>query len=119
MKNILLLEDDLAMANLYKKKLEKGGFIVKWAKDVQEAVGIAHKFFADCVFIDHGIRGNEQAGTEIIPYFKKNFPKTKLIVLSNYNSTEYKAKSEGADDFLVKINYPPRKLLEYAEKLFA
>lgn len=120
MKKILILEDERVIAGLYAKKLMQAGFETAIACDTEEAIKIIHNFSADCIFIDHGIRGKSQSGSECIPFIKKQIPNAKIVMLSNYESEEIrnKAMKMGAMDFLIKINFPPQSIVPYVLKLF-
>ncbi|MBT4937124.1 response regulator [Candidatus Peregrinibacteria bacterium] len=121
MKNIFILEDEQVLGSLYKKHLEAAGYKVCWEKYAENVLLILKSFPADILFIDHGIEGKELAGLDIIPNIKKLLPHAKIIVLSNYSKFQLggKAKSLGADDYLVKLQCTPKKLLVYLKKLIA
>jgi len=121
MKKILLLEDEEVLANIYKKNLEKAGFSVKSTETVKEASEIIKDFKPDLALIDHGIRGQDEAGLDFIPELKKSHPDTKVIMLTNYSHFQIKEEAEkvGIDDFLIKLNTPPATLVERVKKLFS
>ena len=120
MKKILILEDEEVLGRIYKKKLEAAGFEVLWAKTVEETEDAVQHFPADVLLLDHGIRGHEKAGVELIAQLREILPDSKIIMLSNYSEIQLqeKAKREGADAYFVKINTPPQVLIKYIEGLF-
>ncbi len=120
-KNILILEDEPILANIYKKNLEAAGFNVKCAVSVDEASKLLSKFKPDLALLDHGIRGEEEAGLDFIPRIKKVLPGVKIVMLSNYSNQQIQedAKQAGVDDYLIKLNTPPKVLVEYVKKLFS
>ncbi len=120
-KNILILEDESVLANIYKKNLEEAGFNVKCAVTVDEASKILDEYKPDLALLDHGIRGEDEAGLDFIPKIKKIFPEAKIIMLSNYSNHEIKeeAKQAGVDDYLIKLNTPPKTLVDYVKELFS
>lgn len=120
MKKILILEDEDVLGRIYKKKLEAAGFEVYWAKTVEETEDTVQRFPADVLLLDHGIRGHEKAGVELISLLREILPQSKIIMLSNYSEIQLqeRAKKEGADAYFVKINTPPPVLIKYIEGLF-
>jgi len=120
-KNILILEDEPVLANIYKKNLEEAGFNVKCAVSVDEASKLLKDFKPDLSLLDHGIRGEEEAGLDFIPKLKKLFPNAKIVMLSNYSNQQIQKEADeaGVDDYLIKLNTPPKVLVEYVKKLFS
>lgn len=118
MKKIFILEDEEILGSLYKKRLESAGYKVCWRKHAENVLSVLKNFPADILFIDHGIKGKELAGLDIIPNIKKLLPQAKIIVLSNYSKFQLgeKAKSLGADEYLVKLQYTPKKLVTYLKQ---
>ncbi|OGJ52227.1 hypothetical protein A2335_00715 [Candidatus Peregrinibacteria bacterium RIFOXYB2_FULL_32_7] len=119
MKKILLLEDEEALGRLYKKRLDLAGYETIWTKTAEETEEIAKKFNADAVLIDHAIKGHEKSGLDITPKIKKLLPKSKLIVLSNYDQfhLEEEAKNFNVDKYLLKIETPPTELVKFLDEL--
>lgn len=120
-KKILILEDEPVLANIYKKNLEASGYIVESVESVEKAVDILNEYEPDLALVDHGIKGEEEAGLDFVPKIKKLFPDVKIIMLSNYNHHQIQedAKEAGVDDYLIKLNTSPKILIEYVDKLFS
>lgn len=120
-KKILILEDEPVLANIYKKNLEASGYIVECAESVELAIKLLDKYEPDLALVDHGIRGEEEAGLDFVPKLRKLLPNAKIIMLSNYNhhNIQAEAKEAGVDDYLIKLNTPPKVLVEYVTKLFS
>lgn len=120
-KKIMLLEDEAILAQIYKSKLESGGYSVTWVETIEEADRVCRTFEPDLVFIDYGLKSEKRNGLELIPILKKKAPNAKLIILSNYSNFQVaeKAIASGADDYLVKLNTPPKILLKYVKQLLA
>jgi len=121
MKKLLILEDEEVLGKIYKKKLTEAGFNVAWAKSIQEAENSIKSNTFDLYFLDQGIAGEEKTGLDIIPIIKETNPKAHITMLSNYSNFQLEQKSieSGASDYLLKIDTPPKKLVEYANKLFS
>lgn len=120
MKTILILEDEAVLAGIYRKNLEAVGYHVVCAESVDEASKYLLDHEIDLALLDHGIRGEDEAGLDFVPKLRKSFPNIKVVMLSNYDSLAIKEEAEkvGVDDYLVKLNTPPKDLVEYVKKLF-
>lgn len=120
-KKIILLEDELALAKLYYKKLSEAGHKVKLCTDAKELLDTYKIFNADAAFLDNTLHGEERSGMDLIPVLKKHNPKIKIAMLSNYSEFQMKsaAKKAGANDYLLKISTSPSQLVAYVNKLFA
>lgn len=105
MKTRVLLADDHALVRAgFRSLLEKIRFVkvVAEAKDGREAVELVRKHRPDVVLID--IAMPKLNGLEASARVTKEFPKTKVIVLSMYANQEYVAQAMqmGARGYLVK-----------------
>jgi len=120
MKNIILLEDEEVLGKIYKKNLEKVGHRVTWVKTTEEIEGLIDNVPADIILLDQGIAGEDRSGLDIIPMVRAVNPKAKIVMLSNYSHFQLKQKAidAGADDYLVKIDTTPVRLIEYIDSLF-
>ena len=119
MKKVIILEDEEILGKIYKKKLEEAGFEVFWKKTIVEIEELITQIKSDIVLIDHGIRGYEKSGIDIIPNVRKNIPNAKIIMLSNYSQQELQKKAIelGASAFLIKLNTPPKVLVNFLQNL--
>ena len=119
MKKIILLEDEEVLGKIYKKNMERAGYEVRWLKSTKETIAAAKKFKANLILLDHGIRGEDKSGLEIIADLKEAIPDAKIVMLSNYShfQLEEEALEAGAIGYLVKINTPPSALVDYVDKL--
>ena len=116
---ILLLEDEIVLADLYSKKLTEAGFQVRVHANVDGLLEQFEDFDPDVAFLDYSLRGDDKSGIDIIPILKKKKPAILIVMLSNYSEfqMEKRAKEAGAVDYLLKINTPPALLVEYTKKL--
>lgn len=119
-KKILLLEDEMALAKLYCKKLSEAGHEVKLCTETQELLDSYEDFKADAAFLDYTIRGEVKSGMDLIPILKKSNPKIKIAMLSNHSefNMEKAARNAGAQDYILKINMSPNQLVSYVDRLF-
>lgn len=116
-KNVLLVEDEEALANALRLKLAAQSFNVTWAKDGQEALDDFDSNKYDVIVTDLilPVMDGFTMMQELIN--KKN--KTPIIVLSNLGQPEdiEHARSLGASEFLVKSNVPLARIPEYINKV--
>lgn len=101
---ILLVEDDIGLASVYKARLEAEGFNVEHCNDGEAALSTAVKFRPDLIILD--VMMPKISGFDVLDILH-NTPETMnikvimLTALSQPNDLE-KAKNLGADDYLVK-----------------
>ncbi|MEI8187366.1 MAG: response regulator [Candidatus Saccharibacteria bacterium] len=103
-KKILLVEDDNALADIYFKRLDSEGFEVKRVNNGESALAAAVEFHPDLIVLD--IMMPEINGFEVLDILK-NTPATaqiKVMMLTalGQESDQEKAKTLGADAYLVK-----------------
>lgn len=120
-KKILLLEDEVTLANLYYKKLSEAGHVVQLCNDAQELLSSYEDFKPDAAILDNTLKGDIRSGMDLIPVLKKSNPKIKIAMLSNHSEfhMEAAARKAGANDYLLKINMSPKQLVDYVDRLFA
>lgn len=103
-KKILLVEDDQTLSETYTERFTAEGFELKAAKNGEEAMSLALSFKPDLILLD--IMMPKVSGFDVIDILR-NTPDTagiKIVVLSALGQQEDidKAKSLGADDYLIK-----------------
>lgn len=117
---VLIVEDDLDLANVYSMKFEKEGYAVQVAQDGDEGLTTIKEWHPDIILLD--IMLPKKDGFEILTAIKAD-PETKnipVIMWTNLSDTEEarKAKELGADDYLVKVfNMPAEVVEKVKEKL--
>lgn len=118
---VLILEDEITLGRVYKKRLEGAGFSVEWTKTVAETEERVGVFRPDVILLDHGIPGYEKRGVDLIVELRAFSPASKIIMLSNYSDSplQKKALQDGADAYLVKINTPPQVLISFLQNLIS
>jgi CheY-like chemotaxis protein len=110
--NVLFIEDDPAVAEMYKLKLELDGYRVTVAKSGEEGLDHAKNQVPDIVFLD--IRLPKMDGFAVLENLRsdgvtKNIP---VIILSNYGEKELvdRGLKLGALDYLIKSETTPASL---------
>lgn len=103
-KRILLVEDDDALANVYLSRLQAEGFDVRRVNNGEDALATALSYKPDLVVLD--VMMPKVSGFDVLDILR-NTPETanlKIIMLTALSqpSDQERAKSLGADDYLVK-----------------
>lgn len=101
---ILLVEDDDALAGVYTTRLQAEGFDVRRVSNGEEALATALVYHPNLVVLD--VMMPKVSGFDVLDILR-NTPETanlKIIMLTalSQDSDQERAKSLGADDYLVK-----------------
>lgn len=121
-KQILLVEDDPLLVNLYKEKFENEGFGLLVAEDGEAGLELAldKKETVDIVILD--LLLPKMSGIEILSELKKvpEYEKIPIIVLTNMSRQEEnrKALELGAKEYLIKADLTPSQLVEKVRTYF-
>lgn len=117
MKKILIIDDEEAILRMYKDAL--ADYTVMTAKDGKEGLRTAQKDQPDLIYLD--IIMPEFNGLDVLKKLKENKATTEIPVILLTNLPEEasadKAKSLGAEDYFVKVDYEPEKLAEATKKI--
>lgn len=103
-KKILLVEDDAALAEVYKSRLELEGFELKHVANGEEALSAAIEFHPDLIVLD--VMMPKINGFDVLDILR-NTPETTnvhVIMLTALSQPKDKERADqlGADDYLVK-----------------
>lgn len=101
---ILLVEDDMGLATVYKARLEAEGFEVHHCDNGETALSDAIKYHPDLIILD--VMMPKISGFDVLDILR-NTPETtniKVVMLTALSQPKdiEKAKTLGADDYLVK-----------------
>jgi DNA-binding response OmpR family regulator len=101
---ILLVEDDDSLASVYVTRLQAEGFEVRRVSNGEEALATALSYKPDLVVLD--VMMPKVSGFDVLDILR-NTPETaqlKIIMLTalSQDSDKERAKTLGADDYLVK-----------------
>jgi two-component system phosphate regulon response regulator PhoB len=101
---ILLVEDDLGLATVYKQRLEAEGFAVRHVPNGEEALTAAIEFKPALILLD--VMMPKISGFDVLDILR-NTPETtniKIVLLTALSQPKdkEKAKELGADDYMVK-----------------
>jgi len=103
-KKILLVEDDTALAAVYRSRLELEGFEIREVNNGEEALSAAVEFKPDLVLLDAMMP--KISGFDVLDILR-NTPETtniRVIMLTALSQPKDKERAEnlGVDDYLVK-----------------
>jgi CheY-like chemotaxis protein len=109
---VLLIEDDQALAQMYRVKLERDGYTVHVAGDGEEALGMIASAVPDLIFLD--IRLPRMDGLAFLERLRgsartKDIP---VVIVSNYTEEELVSRGLqlGALEYLIKSQTTPGQL---------
>jgi CheY-like chemotaxis protein len=109
---VLLVEDDAALAQMYRVKLERDGYTVQVAGDGEEALGLLNGQLPDLIFLD--VRLPRMDGLTFLERIRgmdrtKNIP---VVIVSNYSEEELVSRGIqlGALEYLIKSQTTPGQL---------
>lgn len=119
MKNILVVEDELALSQAYQMILESKGYKVSVAGDGTEALEIVSHEEPDIILLD--LRMPKMGGIEFLKKFRESNPDSsaKIIVFSNLDSQKEidKAYELGADKYMLKAWASPKELVSIVSQI--
>lgn len=119
MTKIVIVEDDLMIAEIYKKKFTESGFEVSMATSGDEVLNLAKKEKIDIILLD--LIMPKMDGFTVTQNLRsgKYDPSIKIIIFSNLNQTEDKEKAMklGANGFISKFSYNPSELVAEVQRL--
>jgi len=103
-KKILLVEDDVALAAVYRSRLELEGFDIKEVNNGEEALSAAVEFKPDLILLDAMMP--KISGFDVLDILR-NTPDTmniRVVMLTALSQPKDKERAEslGVDDYLVK-----------------
>lgn len=119
MKQILLIEDDPFLIEIYATKLKEAGYSVSVAEDGDQGLRVIKQKRPDLVLLDVVLPNFN--GWEILRKIKRNnkLKDLKVVVLSNLGEKEEieKGLKLGATKYLVKAHYTPSEVVKEIKKI--
>ena len=99
---ILVVEDEVELADLIVQSLTKEYFVVEAVNDFYSALDKINNYLYDCILLDIGLPGG--SGIEVLEYLRDNAKSENVIIISAKDSLEDKIMglNLGADDYLTK-----------------
>lgn len=116
---IAIIEDDLAIVQMYKTKFEKDGYEVATAGDGQSGLQLLATFEADVILLDLMMPGMN--GFEMLQRLRQQpgGRDAKVVVLTNMGDTETATKvyKMAANDYIVKAEMTPKQVEDRIKRL--
>lgn len=117
--SLLVVEDDIFLADLYRTKFELEGFQVYVAHDGEKGLELAKKYSPQAILLDLVLP--KVSGFEVLESLKnqrklKDIPIILLTNLSQKADVE-KGLKLGADDYLIKAHFMPSEVVVKIKKL--
>lgn len=103
-RKILLVEDDEALAQVYRSRLEIEGFDIRWVGNGEEALSATIEYKPELILLD--VMMPKISGFDVLDILR-NTPETsniRVIMLTALSQPKDKERAEamGVDDYLVK-----------------
>jgi len=119
MKQILLIEDDPFLIDIYTTKLKEEGYAVDVAEDGEEGLRMLRQKKPDLLLLDVVLPSFN--GWEILRKIKRtdDLKDLKVVILSNLGEKEEveKGLNLGAAKYLVKAHYTPTEVIKEIKKI--
>jgi two-component system sensor histidine kinase ChiS len=118
---VLIAEDDLILADIYKTQLQTSGITVLHCKDGQETVDKLKEFSPDLILLD--LMMPNLSGFDVIQQVRamSDIKQPKILVLTALNEPEDKdrALKLGADEYLMKSGVALEEVLASVQRALA
>ena len=115
---VLLIEDDVAAAEMYRLRLVADGYLVMIARDGHEGLRMAADEAPDFIYLDLRLPGLD--GFEVLERLRADAATMHIpvIILTNYGEPELQERGLklGALEFLVKADTTPAQLSDSVER---
>lgn len=115
---VLLIEDDVAAAEMYRLRLVADGYSVVIGRDGHEGLRMAADEAPDFIYLDLRLPGLD--GFEVLERLREDAATMHIpvIILTNYGEPELQERGlkRGALEFLVKAETTPAQLSDSVER---
>jgi DNA-binding response OmpR family regulator len=119
MARIVIVEDEAAIAEMYKMELTQAGFEVGLAANGKLGLELCERMKPDLVLLD--LMMPQMSGQEMLKQLRKTDWGKKTLVMALTNLSQHEAQLEmgksGFDDYAVKAYYTPKQLREKITEL--
>jgi CheY-like chemotaxis protein len=121
MKRILIIEDDLIVRSIYRRKFEMSGYTVETAEEGAAALALLPEFKPHVIQVDIMLPGID--GVEVIRKIRSwpEFKATPILVLSSFYRPDLakEAWKAGANKCVSKMDCTPNLALDLVEQLLS
>lgn len=117
--HIVIVEDETAIATMYKYKLELAGYVVHMAHNGYDGLLLAKKHAPDLLLVD--VRMPLMSGDEMLEAMRATEwgSRPRVIVLTNISKAEAPANLRflNIDRYVVKAHHTPQQVLEIVQEI--
>ena len=118
---VAIIEDDMAIVQMYRTKFETEGYDVATAPDGASGLDLIEKFGPDIILLD--LMMPNMNGLDMLKQLRSQASgrDAKVVVLTNMGDTETATKvyKMAADDYIVKAEMTPKQVAERVKELLA
>jgi DNA-binding response OmpR family regulator len=118
---VAIIEDDMAIVQMYRTKFETEGYDVATAEDGASGLELIDSFSPDIILLD--LMMPNMNGLDMLSRLRSqpNGREAKVVVLTNMGDTETATKvyKMAADDYIVKAEMTPKQVAERVKLLLA
>jgi len=116
---ILIVDDNPTLLDMYKERLEAGGYEVKTGLNGQQGLALAVEYLPQCILLD--IMMPNVNGFDVLENIRnttetKDIPVIMLTALVQESNKE-KGLAEGADDYIIKSETMPGEVITKIENV--
>ena len=118
---VAIIEDDIAIVQMYRTKFENEGYEVATAPDGVSGLQLIDEFVPDIILLD--LMMPNMNGLDMLKQLRSQAGgrEAKVVVLTNMGDTETATKvyKMAADDYIVKAEMTPKEVSERVKALLA
>ncbi|WP_255069000.1 response regulator [Lacihabitans sp. LS3-19] len=100
MKKLLIIDDEKDICSMITNFLRKEPYSIREAYNLKDGMIELEDFEPDILVLDNNLPDGQ--GLNKISYIKKNYPKTKLLLITAFTTIKEQAMANGADGFIAK-----------------
>lgn len=111
---IAIIEDDIAIVQMYRMKFESEGYDVAYANDGEQGLKLIEEFQPDIILLD--LMMPIMSGSEMLGKLRQEDwgKDVKVIILTNVGESEAPESTHelGVEEFIVKADMTPKQVAE-------
>lgn len=116
---IAIIEDERAIADMYKMKLELHSYEVRVANDGESGLSLCKDFLPDLILLD--IKMPHMSGNEMLEKLRQQdwAKNIRVIILTNISKDEAPANLRflQVDRYIVKAHHTPKQVVDVIEEV--
>jgi two-component system phosphate regulon response regulator PhoB len=118
---IVIVEDEVAIAEMYRFKLQQAGYEVSFAYNGADGLALAEEFKPDLILLD--LMMPKMSGEEMLRHLRASDwgKDIKVIILTNVSEDVVSGQLEQlkVSRYMVKANYTPSQVAEVVPEVLA